>query len=160
MVVFVVAVDFREGHRKKVEGPRETAFEIFSTMERARQRSWMHLSLRQTRRNDWKLFVKRGEVGTYNRVENKHSAVGQRCSPKQTNWHPQHLKELYNVLQIPPLSTFFKILYLLGLLNLPIILNLNGLFLWKVMSCSSHLRLALSACDNVSKLFYRYTFCK
>lgn len=70
----MVAVDFREGHGKKVEGPRETGLEIFSTMERGSQSGSMHLSLRQTGHDDWRLHEKPGEVGTYNRPENKHSA--------------------------------------------------------------------------------------
>lgn len=66
----------------------------------------MHLSLRQTGRNDWKLFVKRSEVGTYNRPENKHRAALQ--SKTNFNWQPQYLKELYNVLHILSRSIFLK----------------------------------------------------
>lgn len=64
----------------------------------------MHLSLRQTGRGDWKLYEKPGEVGTYNRPENKHSAPVQ--SKTNFNWHPQHLKELEKVLQILPRGSF------------------------------------------------------
>lgn len=73
MVAFVVAVDFTEAHRKKVEGPPEKGVESFSTMERGSQRSCVFHCAKQGATNG-SLFVKCGEVGTYSRPGNKHRA--------------------------------------------------------------------------------------